>query len=97
MWEVVHLHMKCYRFDQVSEHELHVPFHKNRASFQHAEYNSPVKNITEQEALRESRHAREGSDETEPFYQIVCHLGMPEEYPGNCFKLPAASFLMRVG
>jgi hypothetical protein len=32
-----------------------------------------------------------------PFYQIVCHLGMPEEYPGNCFKLPAASFLMLVG
>jgi hypothetical protein len=59
VWEVVHLHIKCYEFEQVSEHEMHVAFHKNPASFQQAEYNSPVKNITEQEDLRESSHARE--------------------------------------
>jgi predicted AAA+ superfamily ATPase len=32
-----------------------------------------------------------------PFYQIVYHLGAPEEYPGDCWKLPAVPFLILVG
>jgi len=32
-----------------------------------------------------------------PFYQIVYDLETPEEYPGDCFNLPASSFLTLIG
>jgi predicted AAA+ superfamily ATPase len=32
-----------------------------------------------------------------PFYQIVHRIEKTEEYPGNCFKIPATNFLMLTG
>jgi len=32
-----------------------------------------------------------------PFYQVIHHFEKIEEYPGNCFKIPATSFLMLSG
>jgi predicted AAA+ superfamily ATPase len=32
-----------------------------------------------------------------PFYQIIRRLEKAEEYPGNCYKIPAINFLMLIG
>jgi hypothetical protein len=31
-----------------------------------------------------------------PFYQVVLNHEIPTQYPGNCFVIPAESFLMLV-
>jgi predicted AAA+ superfamily ATPase len=59
----------------------------------------PICLIEAKEGSREiSKNGRYYSDKLGiPFYQIVNRAERVEEYPGNCFVIPAVNFLMLAG